>query len=133
MTLDQQTFLDTHAIFTLFFVPIIALTVASVTFRITGKIGLNDVQTITARNAGLAAAFGFLIMSMISLHYFRWEVGGPFAGRRYSMISIMNVCNASAALVGGAVTAWTWLQSLNFDRREQSIIKDGSSHFQEVA
>ena len=97
-----------HTIFTIFFTLAIGLTVASVTYRITGKLGFKNIRKKSAIKAGLAAMIGFLIMSMNLLYVFKWEVGGPFAGQTYSMIVIMDACNTVAALLAGAVMGSTW-------------------------
>lgn len=122
--LQQITAVRIHTLFTIFFTLAIGLTVASVSYRMTGRIGFDSARKEAAKKAGLAAMVGFFMMSMILLHVFRWEVGGPFAGRRYSMISIMDVCNTGAALLGGAVMAWTWLRSMNVAWKGQYMIVD---------
>lgn len=96
-----------HYLFTLVFVPAVGLVTLLSTNKIVERLGLIDGAREAGRLAGLAAAGAFLIVSLALLFGFGWEVAGPYAGRRYSMISIMHVCNFAAALAAGSVLGWT--------------------------
>lgn len=96
-----------HFMFTLAFVPVVGLAAGLNTRLMTGKLGLEEFKNAVGRNAGVAAALRFFIISLGLLFFFEWEVGGPFAGNQYSMIKIMHLCNAGAALAGGAAMGWT--------------------------
>ncbi len=58
------------------------------------------------RNSGWVTAVAFLLVSFILLFGFGWEVGGRYAGSRYSMILIMHWCNFGSALAGGLAMGW---------------------------
>lgn len=90
----------THWLFTLVFVPSVGLIVSLNVRRILEVQGLEDVKT-PGRWSGIAAGAAFLAASILVLVVLDWEIAGPFAGRRYSMISIMHVGNFAAALAGG--------------------------------
>jgi hypothetical protein len=97
---------STHMIFTTIFVPAVALAASFNTWMMSGKLGFNDDKGMIGKKAGIAAGLVFLIVSMSLLFILDWEIAGPFAGRRYSMIKIMLVCNTGAALAGGMVMGW---------------------------
>jgi hypothetical protein len=96
-----------HYLFTLAFLPAVGLAAGLNTRRLTSKLGLDEWKNAVGRNAGLAAAIGFLTINLVLVFVFEWKVGGPYAGTRYSMIKIMHLCNAGAALFAGAAMGWT--------------------------
>jgi len=95
-----------HYLFTLVFIPAFGIVTMRNTTKLLQSLRLDEISRATGRHAGLVAALIFLITSLILLFGLKWEVAGPFAGRRYSMITIMHVCNFSSALAGGAVLGW---------------------------
>jgi hypothetical protein len=98
---------DTHYFFTLVFAPAVGIAAMVNTRHMAGKLGFSSLKRVVGRNSGWAAAVAFLLVSMVLLYGYGWEVGGPFAGRRYSMILIMHYCNFGAALAGGLMMGWT--------------------------
>lgn len=98
---------DTHYLFTLVFVPAVGFATMATTRRMADTMGYGEIKRAVGRNSGGAAAVAFFAASLVLLYGYGWEVAGPFAGRRYSMILIMHVCNAGAALAGGCAMAWT--------------------------
>lgn len=96
----------THWLFTLVFVPSVGIIVRYNVGRILDALALEDMKQRAGRWSGLAAAAAFLAASIIVLVFFDWEIAGPFAGRRYSMIGIMHVGNFAAALAGGGVLGY---------------------------
>ena len=101
---------DTHFLFTLVFVPAVGVATMVTTRRMAARLGYGELRRAVGRNSGWAAAVAFFIVSLVLLYGYGWEIAGPFAGRRYSMILIMNVCNAGAALAGGCAMAWTLMR-----------------------
>lgn len=93
----------THWLFTIVFVPSVGLIVRNNVRKILEVHGRDDAMDQAGRWSALAASAAFLAASIIVLVFFDWEVAGPFAGRRYSMIGIMHVGNFAAALAGGGV------------------------------
>ena len=110
--IDKATYFssyDQHYLFTLVFVPAIGLA-AGLNGRIMAThIGAKLIRQRIGFYSGGLAALAFLATSLFLLHVWGWQVGGPFAGWRYSMISIMNWCNFAAALAGGTVMGWLFL------------------------
>jgi hypothetical protein len=96
-----------HTFFNLLFVPTIGVAVAIVVRNITASLGMDHLKNIAGKNSGLAAALGFLIVSLVLQFGFGWEVGRPVWGK-YSMITIMHWGNFGAALAGGAMMGWIW-------------------------
>jgi hypothetical protein len=91
-----------HRIFTFFFVP--------ATFMIAGvsawAIGIGLKDEPLARKlflyVGTAAALGFLAMNLL-MEALGWQVGGPNAAERLTMVTVLFAGNLAAAVVGGAV------------------------------
>jgi hypothetical protein len=98
--------MSVHTFFNLLFVPCIGIVAGLNVRSMSGKLGLESLKNLTGRNAGLAAALGFLLVSLILQFGLGWEVGKPVPGK-YSMISIMHWGNFASALAGGAAMGWT--------------------------
>jgi hypothetical protein len=90
-----------HYLFTLVFAPAVGLVTGWNVWRLLQALGWEVGEKEVARQAGVWAALAFLAASLVLFFGLGWEVGGPFAGRKYNMIGIMHVCNACAALAGG--------------------------------
>lgn len=95
-----------HYLFTLAFVPAVAIVVVLNTRKLLTVLEVDDLKMPASLWSGAAAAGAFLIASLALLFGPGWEVAGPLAGRDYSMITIMHICNFTAALAGGLVLGW---------------------------
>jgi hypothetical protein len=97
--------LPIHRIFTLFFVP--------TAFLIAGvgawAVGRTVSSAAAARDlfwqVGVAAALAFLVVNLL-MEALGWQVGGPNAAARATMLTVMFAGNAGAALAGGAWLGW---------------------------
>lgn len=91
-----------HRLFTFFFVPS-AFLIAGISAFVIG-IGLRE--RLLARQlfwqVGLAAALGFLVVNL-AMELAGWQVGGPGAGERATMVTVLAVGDVAAAICGGAV------------------------------
>ncbi|HKJ38269.1 MAG TPA: hypothetical protein VJ972_05810 [Anaerolineales bacterium] len=86
----------------LFFIPLIGIVTGINARVVSGKLGLQESKNKIGRNVGFAAALGFLIVTLILLVGFGWEVGRPQTGE-YAMLTILHWSSVGAALVGGSV------------------------------
>jgi hypothetical protein len=105
--IDRVLQVRDHYLFLAAFVPAVGAAAAVDTRVMTGRLGFVEFKNAAARNAGTAAALGFFATSLVLMYAFGWEVNGPRAGRDYSMVTIMLLCNLGAALAGGAAMGWT--------------------------
>lgn len=96
---------STHYFFLSIFVPIICIVTAINAYVVTGKLGFKEKRKSVGMYAGLAAALGFLMVGLILLFGFGWEVGNPVS-RKYGMILILLICSIGGALAGGASLGW---------------------------
>lgn len=91
-----------HRLFTLFFVPG-AFLIAGVSAY---AIGLGLRERGLARQlfwqVGLAAALGFFVVNMM-MELAGWQVGGPGAEERATMVTVLAVGDLAAAICGGGV------------------------------
>lgn len=94
-----------HYNFLLIFVPAVGIITAVNAYVVTGKLGFKEKRKSVGMYTGLAAALGFLVVGLILLFGFGWEVGYRVYGK-YGMLLIMLICNIGAALVGGASLGW---------------------------
>lgn len=101
--------MSVHTFFNLLFVPAIGLAAGLNARNMSGKIGFESFKNAAGKNAGLAAALGFLLTSLVLQFGLGWEVGRPVPGK-YSMIIIMHWGNFAATLAGGAAMGWTLLR-----------------------
>lgn len=97
--------LPIHVAFTIVFVPSAGIIAALCTRSLAGALGWEAMKSSLALYSGLAASVGFLVVNMIMLAL-GWQVGGPGAAERLTMITVMLTSNAGAALVGGAAMGW---------------------------
>ena len=86
----------------LIFIPLIGIVTGINAKVVSGKLGLQVLKNKIGMKVGIAAALGFLIVTLILLVGFGWEVGRPQSGK-YAMLTILHYCNVGAALVGGSV------------------------------
>jgi hypothetical protein len=97
--------LPIHVAFTMVFVPAAGIVAALCTRSLAGALGWDDIKGTLGTFSGLAASVGFLAVNMIMLSL-GWQVGGPGAAERFTMITVMLTSNAGAALAGGAAMGW---------------------------
>ena len=95
-----------HRLFTMLFVPT-AFLISAVSAWAIG-IGLRDkpLSRSLAWRVGLTGGAAFLLVNMI-MESAGWVVGGPGAGERATMITVMSLGNLAAAFAGGAVLGLT--------------------------
>lgn len=109
MALARATPFDLHTLFTFEFVLAVGLVTSLSARSLMAQLDLNESRLHEAKQIGLAAALGFLLMNLVLWFGCGWEVGRPVPGR-YSMVTITNLSNLAAALAGGIALGWTLLQ-----------------------
>jgi len=97
--------LPIHVSFTLLFVPTAGAIAALCARRMARLLGREDVRRKLGVTTGLAAASAFLAVNLVMLAL-GWQVGGPGAAERFTMITVMLTSNTGAALAGGAAMGW---------------------------
>jgi hypothetical protein len=97
--------LPIHVSFTILFVPTAGAIAALCTRRMARVLGREDVRRKLGLASGLAAAIAFLTVNLVMLAL-GWQVGGPGAAERFTMITVTLTSNAGAALAGGAAMGW---------------------------
>jgi hypothetical protein len=93
---------STHYNFLLIFGSGTGMIAAINAYVATGKLGFKELKRSAAMYAGIAAALGFLTVGLILLFGLGWEVGEY----PYKMLSLLELCNIGAALVGGMAIGW---------------------------
>lgn len=111
---------STHYYFLLVFVPIIGMAAGINGFVVTGKLGFKELKNSVGMYTGLAAGLGFLTVGLILFPGLGWEVGRPVPGK-YSMPSLLLICNIGAALAGGMALGWVFEKSRIRSRSESSV------------
>lgn len=91
----------THYYLLIFF-PLIGIVTGINARTVMNKLGYQEMKNKAGMNVGLAAALGFLIMTLILQFGLGWEVGKPQPGK-YAMLTILTWSNVGAALLGGAI------------------------------
>jgi hypothetical protein len=86
----------------LIILPVIGIVTGINGRTVIGKLGLKELKNKAGLNIGLAAALGFLTVSLILQFGFGLEVGKPQPGK-YEMLTLLHWCNIGAALAGGMV------------------------------
>jgi len=86
----------------LIFLPLIGLATGINARAVIGKLGFKEMKNKVGMNVGIAAALGFLIVTLFLQFGLGWEVGRPQTGK-YAMLTIMHWSNIGSALVGGSV------------------------------
>lgn len=107
--LSRDISLPVHVAFTIVFVPSAGVIAALCARSLAGALGWDAIKGNLGLHSGAAAAVGFLVVNMIMLSL-GWQVGGPGAAERFTMITVMLTSNAGAALVGGAAMGWVLSQ-----------------------
>jgi hypothetical protein len=99
-----------HYEYLVVFLPAAGLAAALPARVMIGKLGLDYLKKNIGINTGVAAALGFLVVSLILQLGFGWEVGRPVYGS-HSMPTILQWCCLGAALAGGMAIGWVLAKS----------------------
>ena len=94
--------LPIHRLFTLLFVPSAFLIAGTSSLALAWALGWGRAAPALALRVGLTAALAFLVVSL-GMEALGWQVGGPGAAERTTMLTVLFVSNVGAALAGGAM------------------------------
>jgi hypothetical protein len=114
-----------HIIFTLLFVPTTFLLAACGAGFVSRALGVNRQARSIALRAGGSAALTFLAVN-IAMDLLGWRVGAPGAAERFTMLTVMMLGNAGAALAGGAalgITLYHYLPVPSPESKEQGSVE----------
>jgi hypothetical protein len=95
--------LPVHRMFTLLFVPATGL-IAGISSLVLGRMLGWKHAANGALRVGITASCAFLIANLV-MEALGWQVGGPRAAERATMLTVMFTGNIVAALAGGAMLA----------------------------
>ena len=98
--------LPVHRLFTAIFVPSAGLIAGISSLILTWALAWGRRGLAVALRVGLAAALTFLAVNL-SLEALGWQVGGPGAAERTTMLTVLFVSNLGVALAAGAVLGMT--------------------------
>jgi len=101
--------LPVHRLFTVLFVPSAFLVAGASSLTLGWALGWGRAAPRLALRAGLTAALAFLAINL-GMEALGWQVGGPGAEERATMLTVLFVSNLGAALAGGAVLGLTLAQ-----------------------
>jgi hypothetical protein len=104
-----RTNLPLHRVFTTLFVPSAGLIAGTSSLVLGWALGWGRAASGVALRVGLTAALAFLAVNL-AMEVLGWQVGGPGAAERATMLTVLFVSNGGAALVGGAVLGMTLAQ-----------------------
>jgi hypothetical protein len=104
-----RTNLPLHRVFTVLFVPSAALIAGTSSLALGWALGWGRAAPGLALRVGLTAALAFLAVNL-GMEALGWQVGGPGAAERATMLTVLFVSNLGAALVGGAMLGMTLAQ-----------------------
>ena len=94
--------LPLHRLFTLLFVPSAFLISGASSLALGWAVGWGRAAPALALRVGLAAALAFLAVDL-GMEALGWQVGGPGAAERATMLTVLFASNLGAAFAGGAV------------------------------
>jgi hypothetical protein len=98
--------LPLHRLFTVLFVPSAYLIAGTSSLALGWALGWGRAAPALALRVGLTAALAFLAVNL-GMEALGWQVGGPGAARRATMLTVLFVSNLGAALAGGAMLGTT--------------------------
>ena len=104
-----RTNLPLHRLFTVLFVPSAGLIASTSSLALGWALGWGRAAPRLALRVGLTAALAFLAINL-GMEALGWQVGGPGAEERATMLTVLFVSNLGAALAGGAVLGLTLAQ-----------------------
>ncbi len=94
-----------HRLFTLLFVPTAFLITGIGAGAIGWGVNGRSLAWPLSWRAGLAGALAFLLINLI-MEALGWQVGGPQAAERFTMLTVMGAGDLAAALAGGGMIGW---------------------------
>src|SRR5215213_4801716 len=101
--------LPVHRLFTVLFVPTAGLIAGVSSLALGWSLGWSRAAPTLAMRVGLTAALAFLAINL-GMEALGWQIGGPGAEERGTMITVLIVSNLGAALAGGAMLGVTLTQ-----------------------
>ena len=101
-----RTNLPLHRVFTVLFVPSAGLIAATSSLVLAWALGWGRAAPGLALRVGVTAALAFLAVNL-GMEALGWQVGGPGAAERTTMLTVLFVSNLGAALAGGALLGMT--------------------------
>jgi len=101
--------LPLYRLFTVLFVPSACLIAATSSLALAWALGWGRAAYALALRVGLTAALAFLAVNL-GMEALGWQVGGPGAAERTTMLTVLFVSNLGAALAGGAMLGMTLTQ-----------------------
>jgi hypothetical protein len=101
--------LPVHRLFTVLFVPSAFLIASTSSLVLAWALGRGRAAPALALRVGLTAALAFLAVNL-GMEALGWQVGGPGAAERATMLTVLFVSNLGAALAGGAMLGMTLAQ-----------------------
>jgi hypothetical protein len=104
-----RTNLPLHRLFTVLFVPSAGLIASTSSLVLGWALGWGRAAPGLALRVGLTAALAFLAVNL-GMEALGWQVGGPGAAERATMLTVLFVSNLGAALAGGAMLGMTLAQ-----------------------
>ncbi len=104
-----RTNLPLHRVFMVLFVPSAGLIAATSSLVLAWALGWGRAAPALALRVGLTAALTFLAVNL-GMEALGWQVGGPGAAERATMLTVLFVSNLGAALAGGALLGLTLAQ-----------------------
>ncbi len=104
-----RTNLPLHRVFTVLFVPSAGLIAGTSSLAVGWALGRGRAAPGLALRVGLTAALAFLAVNL-GMETLGWQVGGPGAAERATMLTVLFVSNLGAALAGGALLGMTLAQ-----------------------
>jgi hypothetical protein len=94
--------LPLHRLFTVLFVPSAFLIAGTSSLALGWALGWGRAAPALALRVALTAALAFLAVNL-GMEALGWQVGGPGAAERTTMLTVLFVSNLGAALAGGAM------------------------------
>ena len=104
----------------LIILPVIGIVTGINGWVVIGKLGLQETKKKAGAKIGIAAALGFLAVSLFLQFGLGWEVGKPIPGK-YEMLTLLNYCNVGAALAGGVTMGWVLEESRVCEYHQESV------------
>jgi len=94
--------LPVYRLFTVLFVPSAGLIAGTSSLALGWALGWGRAAPALALRVGLTAALAFLAVDL-GMEALGWQVGGPGAAERATMLTVLIISNLGAALAGGAM------------------------------
>jgi hypothetical protein len=101
--------LPLHRLFTLLFVPSAGLIAGTSSLALGWALGWGRAAPALALRVGITAALAFLAVNL-GMEALGWQIGGPGAAERATMLTVLFVSNLGAGLAGGAMLGMTLTQ-----------------------